>query len=326
MNTYAKVGAFLMLGTLLSSEAFAESKYSEWGLPVNLGCGGINSPSDDLGPGISKDGLSFYFASNRPATGAPGGLDIYLAHRPSPDAPWGAPSNLGPPVNSPFTENAVSLSRDGHWLFFNSNRPGGFGDIDIWASYRQDVHDDFAWQTPVNLGPGVNTAGFDAGASYFENEEGGAPLLFFGRGVSFATQGTTTDIWVAELLPDGTFGNARPVPELNSPQGDQRPSIRFDGLEVFFYSNRPGSTVDASGNATTDIWVATRKDVRDAWDAPVNLGSVVNTGAADFNPHISGDGLTLYFASSRPGGCGGFDIYMTTRTRLKGESPVRISR
>ncbi|TMF84036.1 MAG: hypothetical protein E6I07_12610 [Chloroflexi bacterium] len=79
MNTYAKVGAFLVLGTLLSSEAFAESKYSEWGLPVNLGCGGINSPSDDLGPGISKDGLSFYFASNRPATGAPGGLDIYLA-------------------------------------------------------------------------------------------------------------------------------------------------------------------------------------------------------------------------------------------------------
>ena len=326
MNAYAKVGVFLVLGTLLSSEAFAESKYSEWGPPVNLGCGGINSPSDDLGPGISKDGLSFYFASNRPATGAPGGLDIYLAQRPSPDAPWGDPSNLGPAVNSPFTENAVSLSRDGHWLFFNSNRPGGFGDTDIWASYRERVHDDFGWQTPVNLGPGVNTAGFDAGASYFENEEVGAPLLFFGRGGSFATQGTTTDIWVAELLPDGTFGNARPVPELNSPQGDQRPSIRFDGLEIFFYSNRPGSTVDASGNPTTDIWVATRKDVRDAWDAPVNLGSVVNTGAADFNPHISGDGLTLYFASSRPGGCGGFDIYMTTRTRLKGESPVRISR
>ena len=319
MNAYAKVGAFLVLGTLLSREAFAESKFSEWGPPVNLGCGGINSPSDDLGPGISKDGLSFYFASNRPAPGAPGGLDIYVAQRPSGDAPWGAPSNLGPAVNSPFTENAVSLSRDGHWLFFNSNRPGGFGDTDIWASYRERVHDDFGWQTPVNLGPGVNTAGFDAGASYFENEEVGAPLLFFGRGVSFATQGTTTDIWLAELLPDGTFGNARPVPELNSPQGDQRPSIRFDGLEIFFYSNRPGSTVDANGNPTTDIWVATRKDVRDAWDAPVNLGSVVNTGVAEFNPHISGDGLTLYFVStSRLDGCGGFDIYMTTRTRLKG--------
>ena len=90
MNAYAKVGAFLVLGTLLSSEAFAESKYSEWGPPVNLGCGGINSPSDDLGPGISKDGLSFYFASNRPAPGASGGLDIYIAQRPSGDAPWSA--------------------------------------------------------------------------------------------------------------------------------------------------------------------------------------------------------------------------------------------
>jgi len=207
-------------------------------------------------------------------------------------------------------------------MFFNSNRPGGFGDIDIWASYREHVHDDFAWQTPVNLGPGVNTAGFDAGASYFENEEGGAPLLFFGRGVSFATQGTTTDIWVAELLPDGTFGNARPVPELNSPQGDQRPSIRFDGLEIFFYSTRDGSTPDANGNATNDIWVATRKDVHDQWDTPVKLGPEINTSAGEVHPQISGDAMTLYFASTpnRPGvnSCGGFDIYMTTRTRLKG--------
>ncbi len=314
MNAYAKVGAFLVVGTLLSSEAFAESKYSEWGPPVNLGCGSINSPSDDLGPGISKDGLSFYFASNRPAPDAQGGQDIYVAQRPTRDAPWGAPNNLGPTVNSPLTENVVSLSRDGHWLFFNSNRPDGFGDIDIWASYREHVHDDFAWQTPFNLGPGVNSAGFEAGASYFENEDGSAPLLFFGRGVSFATQGTTTDIWVAELLPDGTFGNAHEVPGLNSPYpyGDQRPSIRFDGLEIFFYSNRPGSL------GTSDIWVATRKDVRDPWDPAVNLGSPVNTGAADFQPHISGDGQTLYFVSNRGGGCGGFDIYMTTRTRLKG--------
>src|SRR5207245_7051640 len=108
---------------------------------------------------------------------------------------------------------------------------------------------------------------------YFENEEGSAPLLFFGRGVSLATLGTTGDIWVAELLPDGTFGNARLVPELSSPQGDQRPSIRFDGLEIFFFSNWPGSTLDANNNPTTEIWVATRNTGSDTWESPVSLGT-----------------------------------------------------
>lgn len=323
MKAYAGVGAFVVLGTLLSTAAFAERKYSDWGPAVNLGCGIINSRSNDFGPGISKDGLSLYFSSNRGASD-PNNADIYIAQRPSTSDPWGPPQNIGSTINTPATESNPSFSRDGHWMFFNSNRsPGGFGDVDLWASYRAHVHDDFAWETPFNLGPGVNTAGFEAGASYFENEDGSAPLLFFGRGLSATTQATTTDIWVADLLADGTFGNARPVPELNSPVGDQRPSIRFDGLEIFFFSTRAGSN---------DIWVATRSGVNDPWDPPerlTNVGTPVNTPFGEFTPHISADGLTLYFGSSRPAldaqgnpvpGCGGFDLYMSTRTQLKGKS------
>jgi Tol biopolymer transport system component len=318
MKAYEKFAAGLVLGTSLAAQALAESKYSPWGPPVNLGCV-VNSASADLGPGITKDGLSLYFASNRADPGASGDLDLYVAQRPSRDAPWGSARNLGPGINSPAIDNVVSLSRDGHWMFFNSNRtPGGLGDVDIWASFRDHVHDDSAWGTPFNLGPGVNSTGFDAGASYFENEDGSAPLLFFNRGLSRATQATTTDIYVSELQPDGTFGNARLVSELNSPQADQRPSIRFDGLEIFFFSNRSGSMVDALGSPSFDIWVATRDSPNDRWDTPVNLGSAVNTGGAEQNPYISPDGLTLYFASDRPGGCGGLDLYMTTRTKRKG--------
>jgi len=285
------------------------ANYSDWGTPVNLGCGVINSGSNDFGPGISKDGLSLYFASDRQAPGGP--ADIYVSQRPSEDSPWGTPT-LVPNVNTEFGENAVSLSRDGHWMFFNSNRPGGFGDLDIWASYRTHVHDDFHWNTPINLGPGVNSAGFEAGASYFEND-GGTPQLFFGRGTSTATQASTTRIMVAELLPDGSFGNVHDVAALNlpPPYGNQRPSIRFDGLEIFFFSNRPG------GSGGSDVWVAKRSSLLDDWDAPMNLGSPVNTSAADFNPHVSANGLALYFASTRSDdACGGFDIYVATRTRV----------
>ena len=228
----------------------------------------VNSAAQDLGPAISKNGLSLYFGSGRAAPDAQGGMDLYVAQRLSLEAPWGSPRNLGAVVNSPFTDNIPSLSRDGHLMFFNSNRPGGFGDVDLWVAFRDHVHDDFAWQAPFNLGQGVNSAGFDAGAGYFENDDGGTPLLFFGRGTSQATQETTTDFFVSELQADRTFGPARLIPELSSPTGDQRPIIRFDGLEIFFTSNRPGSTPDALGALTRDIWVATRNSVHDHWSTP----------------------------------------------------------
>ena len=310
----ATAEALLIATALLSSPAFAERKYSDWGPVVNLGCGTINSASDDQGPAVSKNGLSLYFGSTRATPDASGGFDLYVAQRPSADAPWGMPRNLGSIVNSPVTDNIPSLSRDGHWMFFNSNRPGSLGDADLYASYRAHVHDDFAWETPFNLGPSVNTAGFDAGAIYFENEDGGTALLFFGSGPALAT----SDIWVAELQRDGTFGNKQLIPELNSPQADQRPAVRFDGLEVIFFSTRTGSTPGPTGVPGSDLWVATRKSVNDIWETPVNLGPTVNTPSNEINPYISPDGQTLFFASNR-GECGGNDLYMTTRTQLKGK-------
>jgi hypothetical protein len=316
---------FLMAVGLVAafpSLAQAAGHFSGWSTPVGLGCGLINSdPNDppgsggnDTGPAISKDELSLYFASD--VAGPP--LRIFVSRRASVHDAWGTPVALGSNVNDGIhTSGVPSLSRDGHWLFFNSNR--GFGDIDIWASYREHVHDDFDWQPAVNLGPGVNTSGFDAGASYFEND-GGAPQLFFGRADISSHQSTNTKIMVSEQLPDGTFGNAHEVTELNLDRwGSQRPSIRFDGLEIFFFSMRPGSLVGPGGVATSDIWVATRQSLDDVWDVPVNLGAPINTSVADFHPQISGDGLTLYFASSNQDGtCGGYNLFVSTRTRVHG--------
>ncbi len=59
------------------------------------------------------------------------------------------------------------------------------------------------------------------------------------------------------------------------------------------------------------------------WSAPVNLGPPVSTlltgspsQGADFNPFISRDGLSLYFSSDRPGGYGGFDIWVSHRATV----------
>ena len=102
------------------------------------------------------------------------------------------------------------------------------------------------------------------------------------------------------------------MPELNSTANDDRPNIRQDGLEIFFYSNRTG------GSGGNDLWTATRDTVDAPWSTPVNLGPTVNTSASDNQPYLSADGRTLFFSSSRPGGSGGIDLYVTTRSKAHG--------
>ena len=303
------VGGILAFVMTQAPSALAQ-KYSEWSAPVNLGPI-INSASNDQQPAISKDGLSLYFTSNR--AGGLGGFDMYVSQRASVDGPWGSPVNLGPIVNTTSDEGNPAFSRDGHLLFFQSKRPGGFGGIDIWVSQREHTHDDFDWQPAVNLGPGVNSAADDSGPSYFENEEDGAPQIYFGSSRSGGPSGA--NIYISEQMADGSFGPAVLVTELSSPLNENDPSIRHDGLEILFQSNRTGSF-----GAALDLWVATRESTLDPWSIPVNLGAMINTTAAEQNAYLSSDAKTLFFSSDGPGGSGGLDIYMSTRTKLRGQS------
>lgn len=303
------VGGMLALVITQAPSAQAQ-KYSDWSAPVNLGPV-INTTSNDQDAAISKDRLSLYFASDRP--GGFGGFDIYVSQRASVDDAWGPPVNLGPTLNTPFDEGNAAFSRDGHLMFFQSKRPGGFGGIDLWVSTRVHTHDDFDWQPAVNLGAGVNSGADDNGPTYFENDEEGAPQLYFGSSRPGGMGGA--DIYRCEQLADGSFGAVVPVPELSSPFNENRPSIRHDGLEIFFHSNRVGSIGTA-----LDLWVATRESTLDAWSTPVNLGGTVNTAFQENQACLSPDNQTMVFSSNRPGGFGGIDLYMITRTKLRGES------
>jgi WD40-like Beta Propeller Repeat len=283
--------------------------FGEWTAPVNLGAD-VNSIFGEFLPELSKDGLSLYFASNRP--GPFGGEDLWVSRRESREAPWGPPVNLGASVNTSFNERSPALSRDGHLLFFATDRPGGAGGLDIWVAWRAHTHDDFGWQPAVNLGSGVNSTDGDFGPSYFENDEVGIPNLFLASNRPGGQGGV--DIYRSELLPNGSFGPPLLIPELNSRQNDFRPTIRPDGLELIFDSSRPGPP-DVSGLGLRDLWVSTRTSPSAAWSTPQNLGSVVNSTFNDMLAALSSDGGTLVLTSDRPEGFGGNDLYMTTRSR-----------
>jgi len=305
----AAVGFAAIVTIFALSSVRAQPEYTDWSAPVNLGAV-INSTFNDSSPALSRDRLRLYFSSNRPGTF--GLADLFVSQRNSVEEPWGPPINLGSVVNSIADDVTPNLSRDGHWLYFMSRRPGsqlnpaGVVGFDIWVSYRVHVHDDFDWQPPVNVGSNVNSPSFDQSPFFFDNEDVGVPQLFFTR----TTAITGNDIFVSNLLPDGTFGPATLVAELNSTLADAGSSVRFDGLEVFFYSRRPG------GLGASDLWTATRDTVFDPWSTPINLGAAVNSVDLDFDPHIASDRETLYFTSTRADGIGGQDIYMTTRTKV----------
>ena len=137
-----------------------KSVSNPFGEPVNLGPT-VNTGSGESGPALSANSLTLFFESNR----SPGGLgqtDLWMCARKSVRDFFGEPVNLGPTVNSNCVDDCPSLSADGLMLLFRSDRPGGFGDVDLrdlWMCTRKSVSDSFG--EPVNLGPTVNTSGAD---------------------------------------------------------------------------------------------------------------------------------------------------------------------
>jgi len=193
----------------------------------------------------------------------------------------GEPENLGSPLNSAYHDLTPSITSDGLEVYFWSNRPGGFGNWDLWVSTRTSTEE--AWLPATNLGAKVNSSGLEAipciSADGLE--------LFFSLGSE-----ETANLMVARRTTR------------TEPWGTP-PKFTSDGLELYFISNRSG------GRGLADIWVATRPTITDDWGSPVNL-SIVNSSDYDQWVNISGDSLTLLFQSTRSGGEYG-GLYMSRR-------------
>ena len=285
-------------------------KFTGWSTPVNLGPV-INSMANDLAASMSRDGRSLYFTSTR--SGGFGGEDIWVSRRTSKNDDWGSPVNLGPTINSFALERLRYLSPDGHLLLFQSNRGGGLGGSDLWVSRRNGVDDDFGWATPVNLGPMINSSADEIGVDFLLGNDGRSDHIYF---ASDRPGGLgSADFYTSEILSDGSFGPPVNIVELSSPQHDSCLTFRSDGLEIILTSRR-SSPLDQQSSA--DLWTSTRARVDDVWSTPENLRTVNAEGYQDCCPSLSFDATTLIFTSSRPGGLGGQDLYITTRQRIKG--------
>ena len=327
----------------VSSLPAAAQQFGPWSAPASLGST-VNSACDDMHPTLSKDGLSLIFSSTRPQdpalTGCDAALHLWVSERDSLDSPWQTPQPLtmiNSPDGSPFQDHAPYLATDGHWLFFHSARTdrscNGGGRTELWAAHRQDKRNDFGWETPINLGCTLNISGADdAGPNVWEDDATGTLYLYFTRNLTPANP-NGFDIYLSTCTADLDGCNRQQlwspgvyVAELSSPLRDTRTAIRRrDGLEMIITSNRAGSV------GMLDVWVSTRASAQDNWSIPSDVNQenldkcsqlgispcpAVNTPANDGAPALSWDGQTMIFYSNRPGGSGGNDLYVSTRTRL----------
>jgi Tol biopolymer transport system component len=231
-------------------------------------------------------------------TAAAGAASAGAAGAATSDAGRGVCHNPGGWLEPAAIEN-LGLPAQDHYGPSLTNRPAvlfysiGTGETeDIWRAVRQP-DGSFSGAAPVAE---VNTVNMD-GTPYITPD---GRTLWFG---SIREGGLgDRDIWRAE---GGVNGFSAPVnvTELNSDALDHLPTLTTDGLIVMFGSRRTSST--------EHLFIATRESVSEAFNAPVAVDEL-NVDDYDGSPDISGDGLSVLFASSRAG-AGGHDIYLATR-------------
>jgi outer membrane protein OmpA-like peptidoglycan-associated protein/tetratricopeptide (TPR) repeat protein len=159
---------------------------------------------------------------------------------------------------------------------------------------------------PVNLGPNVNSKADE----YWPSVSADGQTLFITRLVHSYDVTTGNRIQEDFFFSHYADGNWMPMKNagfpLNTPDNEGAQSISANGkLMVYTVCNRMGVI------GRCDIYYSEKKG--DEWAFPKNLGAPVNTASKETQPSLSADGRTIYFASDRPGGKGGLDIWVSQR-------------
>lgn len=216
-----------------------------WPEPVNAGPL-VNGEGPDYYPSFSADGLTLYFMSVD-REGGLGAGDIWVSTRSGPGAPWGEPVNLGENVNSSSHDAAPSVSADGLTIYFESHRPGGLGEGDIWMSTRSSP--DAPWQPAVNMGNAFNSPQQDGGV-YIAPDS----LSIFFHSARTPMFGPD-DLYVATRKSAGGEWSA-PInlgPRVNTSVFEISPSVTADGSALYFSDLYAAFRPDGFGGS--DIWM-----------------------------------------------------------------------
>jgi len=163
-----------------------------------------------------------------------------------------------------------------------------------------------------NLGNKVNSKGHE----YWPGLSIDSRTLVFTRLVDMQE-----DFYVS-YWQQGDWTSARPAPgDMNTNENEGTTAMSSDGRTLIY------TVCNQGGYGSCDLFVSRlvpNPNGPDRWSARENLGPVINSRSWDAQPSLSGDGHTLVFASARPGGLGGKDLWMSTLQNGRWTEPKNL--
>lgn len=207
------------------------------------------------------------------------------------------PHSLPRAVNTEFEEFRFVMSAEGDALFLarhgHPNNRGEAPSSDIWVTYKTGPEQ---WSKPLNIGAPVNSTGSEwpAGLNPSENE------LY----VYAAAQGQ-----LLRYKREGRFWRSPTPQHIQNWVPSGGPAffqVSHDGRHLFSVTPQTGR------RQGQDIYLSTREGAEE-WGPPVPLPATVNGPADEYSCFLAPDNRTLYFSSDRPGGFGGYDLYLSRR-------------
>jgi Tol biopolymer transport system component len=178
---------------------------------------------------------------------------------------------------------------DGLTLYFTSDRTGASR---LYRSTRSSTTAAFGAPLPVNELATISLSG---------------PALSADGGELFYSDWAESTVIRATYSPANGFVPDGSVAALDFGFANAGPSLSGDGRTIY-YQHKEGLI------APFDIYVAHRSDPGGAFDTAVALAELDMPDADTGNPEISKDERTIVFSSNRPGGSGGYDLYLANRS------------
>ncbi len=232
--------------------------------------------------------------------------DLVVSYR-NQKGEWMPPVSISKNINSEMNEGTCTISADGRKLIFTScSGRDNYGSCDLFESVR--IGDE--WSAPKNLGPGVNTSGWESQPSLSAD---GRTLYF----VSDRRNGMgMRDIWVSTLDENNKWSKAVNLgPPVNTEFDEMSPFIHVNGRTLFYATNA------LKGFGGYDIFYSENQS--GTWTAPQNIGAYINNHDDQFSLFITADGAKGYYSHEETG-ADGLAYSKIYEVRIPREKQVRF--